>query len=204
MKMKTFCYNRLFRITGDVVWGLVIAGLLAITVISHSTIGISGSKEQTNNGQKIPRETNRNEWAEAGTEASSGDATVKILRAEVGPINYATLDGIQFQSTEEFLNLKISILNRSKVKKHSYLSLGLYHTAEDLLQDEYGNSYPIYISGTVGVVGQLNYANLYPGQSVEDLIIFARPVKSARHLRLRLPGIGITGGKPLYLQFPAP
>ncbi|QDU49304.1 hypothetical protein Pan153_21130 [Gimesia panareensis] len=186
-------------------WGLVFASLLTITAISVTTVGIIKTNEQTSTVPvESPRETKLDEWRGAGLEASAGDAVVKVMQAEVGPIQYRTLEDIQFQSAEEFLNLKISIRNRSKVKKYSYLSLGLYHTAEDLLQDEYGNNYPIYISGTVGVVGQLNYANLYPGQSVEDLIIFARPVKSARHLRLCLPGAAITGGKPLYLQFPAP
>ena len=205
LEMKSSVCDRLIRSTGDLVWGLVFASLLTITAISVTSVGIFKTSEQTRMvPTKSSREAKLNEWREAGIQASCGDAVVKVMQAEVGPIQYRTLEGIQFQSAEEFLKVKISIQNRSRVKKYSYLSVGLYDGAEDLLHDEYGNEYPIYSTGTVNIVGQLNYADLYPGQSVEDLIVFARPVRSATQLKLRLSGSGITGGEPLYFQFPTP
>lgn len=205
LEMKSSVCDRLIRSTGDLVWGLVFASLLTITAISVSTVGMIKTKEQTSIVPVEPsHETKPDEWREAGIEASAGDAVVKVMQVEVGPIQYRTLEDIQFQSAEEFLKVKISIQNQSKVKKYSYLSVGLYDGAEDLLHDEYGNEYPIYSTGTVSIVGQLNYADLYPGQSVEDLIVFARPVTSASRLKLRLPGSGITGGEPLYFQFSTP
>ena len=186
-------------------WGLVFASLLTLTAISVTIVEIIKTNEQTSMVPvESPRDTKYDGWREAGIESSAGDAVVKVMQVEVGPIQYRTLEGIQFQSAEKFLKVKISIQNRSKVKKYSYLSVGLYDGAEDLLHDEYGNEYPIYSTGTVSIVGQLNYSDLYPGQSVEDLMVFARPVSSATRLKMRLPGSGVTGGEPLYFQFPTP
>lgn len=205
MRMKTFRYHNCFKFPGELIWGGVLLGLVIMIVVSGAMIEKLDSQDRT---QRVPSELQEvkiiDEWAQVGTEASAGDATVKILKVEIGPVQYESFDGIQFQSTDEYLKVKVSIHNSSKVKKYNYLSLGLYDTTGDLLEDEYGNDYPVYSTGTVGVVGQVNYVSLYPEQRVEDLLIFARPVGSARKLRLRLPGINITGGKTLRFQFPTP
>ena len=110
LEMKSSVCDRLIRSTGDLVWGLVFASLLTITAISVSTVGMIKTNEQTS---IVPvesfHETKPDKWREAGIEASAGDAVVKVMQVEVGPIQYRTLEDIQFQSAEEFLKVKISI-----------------------------------------------------------------------------------------------
>lgn len=178
---------------------------LILTVIGAIAIGTPEPLEVTKRSlNETQQKVSIDEWANAGLEARAGDAIVKIIQTDIGPIQYQQFGGIKFQSKDDFLKIKISIRNDSDVKKYSYISWGLYDFRNDLLSDEYGNFYKIHATETMNIVGQLKYEEIYPKQSVKDLLVFARPVAGAKQLRLFLPGIRITDDKPLRFKFPAP
>lgn len=178
---------------------------LVLTVLGAMVLGPPQPSQKIKVTQSAKStETNIDKWSQAGLTATAGDATVKIVAAEIGPVQYQSSSDFKYKSKDEFLKIKILIHNDSDVKKQSYVSWGLYDFRDDLLTDIHGNSYRIHTTHTVDIEGQLKYEDIYPQQTVGDLLVFARPVKNSGQLRLFLPGIKITGNEPLFFKIPVP
>ncbi|MEQ8852905.1 DUF5067 domain-containing protein [Gimesia sp.] len=142
-------------------------------------------------------------WAGKGLTATVGDVTVEILGTDINQIQFKDIADRQTgTSEEEFLLVKLKITNNSEVKKYSYSPWESARYGNDpLLTDEHGNSYVAKSPTFQKIVGSVRYKELYPGESVEDLYVFERPVGKASKFKMNLYSRDFTGGEPVLLKF---
>ena len=53
------------------------------------------------------------------------------------------------------------------------------------------------------IIGQVQSESVYPGKSIDDLLVFELPVEKAKYLRLELPASAFHGEGKLRIQIPA-
>ncbi|WP_417396889.1 DUF5067 domain-containing protein [Gimesia chilikensis] len=142
-------------------------------------------------------------WAGKGLTETVGDVTVEIMGTDINHIQFKGItDREAGTSEEEFLLVKLKITNNSDVKKYSYSPWKSGRFGNDpLLTDEHGNTYVARDPTFQTIVGSVKYKELYPGESVEDLYAFERPVGKASKFKMNLYSRDFTGGEPVLLKF---
>jgi hypothetical protein len=145
-------------------------------------------------------------WADASKDAvQQGDVRVRVTGVRIGivPLGAPTSQG---QSTDPFLQISLTVEDLSKTKIVHYDGWGsAQYSGLPSLKDNFDNSYRRVRFGffdhpTGQVVGT---ADIYPGKSVFDVLVFALPVEGVQYLRLTLPAKNVDGSGELRLQIPA-
>ena len=94
-------------------------------------------------------------------------------------------------SEDALLAITITVTNSSESKKLDYATVADTSLLQDgvaLLSDNFGNNYKRITFGTSEPVGRQVRESLYPGASIEDVLVFEVPISRAEHLFLKLPG----------------
>jgi len=129
--------------------------------------------------------------------AALGDMSIHIKALGFSPVNLRDNDNrFQVPTDERYMWFHLHIQNTSRTRKYDYSTWGGSPTGIlDLgngvatLKDDCGNSYAtITFRRNVQLVGRTSRATLYPGSSIEDLLVFEAPVAAAKSFLLRLPG----------------
>ena len=72
------------------------------------------------------------------------------------------------------------------------------------LEDDVGNSYKRITFGySSKPVGRKERESVYPQQQIEDVLVFEKPVATAAHLDLELPGENVSGSGMIRIRIPA-
>jgi hypothetical protein len=109
-----------------------------------------------------------------------------VMVPSVGLVNIATSDGIR-ESKEQYLRLAIRVHNHSATRKLDYHHLaGGVWLGQPRLTDDLGNQYRVANFGFYTIVGEADDKSLYPGGTVDDLVVFERPVAGIKELRFEL------------------
>lgn len=118
--------------------------------------------------------------------AAVGDIEVKIRSASLGRPKDWVIPSRVGKSTQ-FLILTLELSNHSKTRKIDHSGWGARSPAGAgvKLTDEIETPNNYALKG--GAVGQGTPEAIYPGHSVEDKLIFERPIDAAKVLRLQLP-----------------
>jgi hypothetical protein len=186
--------------------------VLTMTALAHMFDGLTGK-----NAAVAPRETAADPEPGAGAapvirpdgmptvgnSARSGDVRVTLLAVRFGRVRY----GLRFRddmhdSDEDMLWARVRVENLSATKIVNYSTwreAGLFRN-NTALKDEHGNSYAAAGWGEFRVDGGTNFAELYPGKSAEDVLVFKRPVDAARNFTLSLDG-GKVGATDTLFRF---
>jgi predicted RNA-binding Zn-ribbon protein involved in translation (DUF1610 family) len=155
-------------------------------------------------GEAPPK--NEPEWADA----SKGPVQQDKVRVRVVSVTVDFVTGKDFRdfkSEEKLLKIGLQVENLHPNRKVDYrgwgassvfLSEGAPH-----LTDNFDNLYKRVTFGFVSHIdGQVHSESIYPGKSVNDLLVFEVPVDTAKHLRLELPAKNFGGTGMLRLQIP--
>lgn len=134
-------------------------------------------------------ESPETQWTDAATESiRRGDVSVRILSAQIGRPRLVRATGRAARPTEDVLVLKVQLRNESETRKLEYAGWGSGKSASAVkLTDDFGNPYLPKTWKGATVEGQLAGQSLYPGKSLEDILVFEEPVDKAKALQLRLP-----------------
>ena len=157
-----------------------------------------------------PAETapDENEWSDASTSSvTRGDVTVKITGAETGrPTLVRSGTGQRAWPKGEYLAIKLHLRSTNAAKKLPYTSWSVRAPANATvnLVDNVGTPYLIKSFPGMEAEGQVSggKGSIYPDQPTEDVLIFERPLKTAKFLRLELPAAAF--GEKGSLRFEIP
>ncbi len=124
------------------------------------------------------------------TVATDGKVEVRYITGRTGKVLFASGKSQQ-RSDKNLLQIQIWIENLSDSKKLEYKGWGddnLSGSKKATLKDDLGN---VYKQVTFGLmhrpVGQKSKESLYPGSSIQDILVFELPVEKAQMMHLILP-----------------
>jgi hypothetical protein len=144
-------------------------------------------------------------------DASKGPIAFGDVRIQVGwvVVSFVKYQDVleQAQSPDKYLGIQIRIQNVSTVRKVEYggwAALRLSLSSSATLTDDLGNTYKLKNFGLLcPIVGQIQEpTSIYPGQTVEDLLVFEKPVENVSSLRLELQGSTVGGIGKIQIQIP--
>lgn len=130
---------------------------------------------------------------------------VRVSSPVAGPVPCESL-GRPVQS-DPHLAFSLEISNKTDGKKGSYKTwagspLGLGSKAT--LRDNLGNYYrQIDFGFGSKIIGRVEDASIYPGKSIEDVIVFETPIDKAASFDLELPGENVGWSRPIKYHFDA-
>jgi len=194
---------------------LLMAGLLVLLVLGLSAAGIAvylGNRpdeaaavaEPEPSADALPASPEEKNWVDASDSAiQCGEVRVSILEAKQGYPRFASRLPAP-DALEEYLLLTVKLENLAESKKLEYESWGSRSSLirRVRLTDNVRNTYRSKSFGRAELEGQVGAASIYPGETVEDLLVFERPVETAEYLQLELPAAAF--GQPGALYFTIP
>lgn len=130
--------------------------------------------------------------ATAGKESAKlGGVSVGITSATVGKAKWMEL-GTEAESKDAVLLLQLTISTKDATKKIHYRTwrkVELFAQSQANLWDNFGNRYKLLHEGIFGHFRDaVETATVSADEPVSDLILFEKPLKTAEHLDLDLPG----------------
>lgn len=147
----------------------------------------------------------KEQWASAYNVVQQGDLQLKIESCRITRPEINDW-GERKQAVEEALVIKIRLINTSSGKKIDYRTWREHEfsSGNSKLKDNFDNSYRrIGYGYTTKPVGGVSNESIYPGKSIEDILIFEKPVGAVEWLHLELP-CGHFGGEGFFrLEIPA-
>jgi hypothetical protein len=137
-----------------------------------------------------------------------GGMQLRIVSVQVGqtPLQ-EKMFGEQLYTPETNLGIQVELTNTSSTWKTDYTTWvdasGSRKDSAATLRDNFGNHYYPVAFKTIKPVGKTGTASLYPGQTINDFLVFERPIAAVRSLTLELPAANFGGQGLLRLQIPA-
>lgn len=165
--------------------------------------------EQTNQsalGGPAGAEDVSGDWADASQGVRQGDVEVRVTSIKIDRVQVK--DFIDDASSKDKLAIiELSIANLGQTKKLEYQSwsgAGSFLSSDvATLSDNFDNNYKRVGFGALAEVkGQLAKESIYPGKSVNDLLVFEPPIATADYLKLELSAEAFGGTGKLRLKIP--
>lgn len=140
-------------------------------------------------------------WIPANTPIQQGDLKIQVVKARVGKVEIEAIRGKR-ESARAMLAVEIEIENTSRTRKIDYHSSR--GSAGTVMSDNFENKYrPIDLSFGDRPVGSVFVEALYPGASVQDILLFEIPVDQAEFLHLEIPAAFLDGEGRVRIEIPA-
>ena len=139
-----------------------------------------------------PSVGNSAKWFDPNTPLTLGDGRVKLLKGFIGKVPLEHL-GRASQSASELLSFSFEVTNLSDTRKMNYQpwSGKLFQVDRNFatLKDNFGNNYKRidFGIGSHPTDAIEHNESLYPGKSLNDLLVFEVPIDNAEWLDLELP-----------------
>ncbi len=142
-------------------------------------------------------------WIDASREPwKCGDVTVKVPSVTIAAATLLDAAKRVSDTQDELLLIRVELTNQSSTRKIEYSSWGV-RGQEPQLVDDLKNKYALQKAPGGGIFeGQVRAKSIYPEKSLEDLLVFERPVGRAKFLRLQLPAAAFEGQGTGYLEIP--
>ena len=158
-----------------------------------STPGTVGMDEEPSGTESPPPI----EWTDAKNPIRQGSAQVRITRLVVDKVRLKSMMGGEGESKERLCQLSLRITNMDARRKIDYRGWqGNSFMSDARLTDNLGNRYKgVNFGFGDEIVGQVKSESIYPGKSVDELLVFEAPIDAAKSLKLELPAsnLGETG-----------
>lgn len=144
----------------------------------------------------------------AGSAFEDDLAVVQFVSASVGKVPLVDFRGeVSGQSVDDLLMVRIRIINKSDVKKIEYRSWGdaeFYDKHGATMVDEFDNSYSRSRFGISSrPEGRTARESIYPEKSIEDVLVFDRPVDKSQFIVLKMPKAAYGGSGDAYMKISA-
>lgn len=142
-------------------------------------------------------------WIDAMREAwKCGEVTVKVRAAAIARARVIDSAKRIADTQEDYLLLLLDIANTSATRKIEYTGWGA-RGEQPRLTDNLKNAYTVQVAPGGGIFdGQQRGKSIYPEKTLEDLLVFERPVGRAQSLRLQLPAAAFQGTGTGYIEIP--
>lgn len=164
-----------------------LGGGIVLAVAVGVGMTVSGQREQP-----LRPKTEPPRWAELSAALQIGDARVSLVSAAIGKV---PLEGLfeEGQSSEDLLMIRLTIENLSATRKLDFRGFSPEFAGLDFAQltDNHENWYRRVGFGSARPKGQVKINSIYPGKSMDDLLVFETPVETAAYLRLELPALHV-------------
>ncbi len=125
-----------------------------------------------------------------GTVASDGMVEVRYIAGRIGKVAFVA-GSSKHVGDKDLLQIRLWIENKSDATKLQYKGWGgdsLATSYRALLKDDLGNEYkPVTFGILHKPAGQRSNESIYPGTSIEDVLVFEVPVDKAQLMHLSLP-----------------
>jgi hypothetical protein len=157
-------------------------------------------------GQATGNDAQQSQWIDASKQATRhGDVVVRVTSVTIDFVKGRTFR--EFSSQEKLLLIRLQIDNVSDGRKLDYKSWSDSHSilADEAAQltDSLNNRYKRVTFGIASSIeGQVDSESIYPGKSINDLLVFEVPVEKAEYLRLELPAKNFGGTGRIRIQIP--
>ena len=159
----------------------------------HSSNSDTSGTDQEANGNDSPSAI---EWIDAKNPVQRGAAQVRVTRVVIGKVRLKSFSG-EGESQEPLCQITLRITNTDSARKIDYRGWqSNTFMSDSKLTDNVGNRYKsINFGFGDDIVGQVRSESIYPGKSVDDLLVFEVPIDAAKSLNLELPAsnVGETG-----------
>jgi len=147
-------------------------------------------------------------WNDAKNALRLGDVEVQITGLKVGKVAVKDLFGTDKQSTDDLLTISVEVSNTSTGKKIDFRSWQAERMEFDgvfaALTDNNENTYKrINFGAGTKISGSVGDDSIYPGKSVTDILVFEKPVDTAKLFHLELPGKNFNSEGILRFEIPA-
>jgi hypothetical protein len=143
------------------------------------------------------------QWVDASRPQQLGEVRLSLASVK---IDHVPLEGLlaESHSSERLLVIRVTIENLSQTRKIDFhgFSPEIATLEFAVLSDNFENSYRRAGFGAARPAGQVTSASIYPGKSLDDLLVFEVPVEKAEFLRLELPGANLHQDGSFRFQIP--
>jgi hypothetical protein len=153
------------------------------------------------------QEQEQENWASAKQAVQQGDVRIRVTKVAVQKIPLKNL-GRSTESTDDLLSVHLQVANTSQTKKVNYLTWrGKDFSLERdwaAMTDNFDNTLKrIGFGFGTEVEGAVESTeSIYPGKSVDDILVFEAPIDATEYLRLELPAKNFGGTGNIRLQIP--
>lgn len=120
-----------------------------------------------------------------------GDVRITVTTARIGKVPLQSLFNGKGDSTDEQMMITIKIENTSQTKKINYRTFDPDFSIGDdmaVARDNHDNIYKRVDFGTAKPAGKNEDVSIYPGKSIEDVLVFEVPIDGVEFVKLDLPG----------------
>ncbi len=156
---------------------------------------------------KSPPADQKADWVDAAKVSIQQENVRVRVRSVV--VDFLTgKDFRDFKSKDKALKITIAITNTDQNRKLDYRGWGGSETslADDAphLSDSFVNTYKrVHFGLASRIDGQIVSKSIYPGESVDDLLVYEKPVRSVEYLLLELPASNFGGTGKLRFRIPS-
>jgi hypothetical protein len=137
------------------------------------------------------------EWTDAKNPIRQGSAQIRVTRVVVEKVRLKAMMGGEGESKEKLCQISLRITNTDAGRKIDYRGWqGNSFMSDARLTDNAGNRYKgVNFGFGDEIIGQVKSESIYPGKSVDELLVFEAPIDAAKSLKLELPAsnLGETG-----------
>lgn len=169
---------------------------------------VTSSKAPSRHGENESSSARAVEWTRANTAVQQGNAKVQVKGLRIGKVEFRNKFGDNRLSEDNLLIITLAVANVSKNKKIDFSTWqnARYSFGEDVaaLTDDNGNVYKRINFGTLSwLVGGVIMESIYPGESINDLLIFEKPVDAFKWLHLELPAKNLNEAGTIRFEIPS-
>jgi len=167
--------------------------LLAALLLAGGVVGYLVWRQQAGQGPPAGKPSAKTPVEEKAI-AASGDVTVEVIEARAGDAGIETFYEavwVEDARRSNCLVIRIRATNDHSSRIVSWRHLGKWNSRVSgaAIVDEFGNSYRHETtSGQKRFAGQARDTRIDPGKSVEDVLVFEKPLEKAQHFTLTLKG----------------
>lgn len=208
---------KIIAVTSALLASLALCGCQDLTSSKSSSEAAPSKTEKTSKStgekpepakevEKPAAKEDEPKWTSSDKALVLGGVRVSIESVRIGKL---TIQGLSDRTTETdktYLLVTVNISNQNDSKKIDYRSWGSRRSIFDQggLKDNFGNAYNRITFAITRPVGAVDGSeSIYPGKSIQDVLVFEVPVAKMKHLDLELPGANIGGKTPVRFRIDA-
>ncbi len=193
--------------SGGMAWwilGAVLGGLAVVVTVLVLALGPAVSKVREAGKRAEEAKAKRGDPVDGAKEDIVGEfVTVRVMSVAVETTPMSSFN--EKFSKEPVLVVRLRIANMSEAKKIDYEGWGGETIGKEraILEDEHKNEYKRYSPGLSDrPAGQLIRESIRPGEYVDDVLAFERPIAGVKRLLLTLRGTCVGQNAPLQFWIP--
>lgn len=147
------------------------------------------------------------QWNKSSSVVRQGAVQVQITGVTVGKLSFKDMFGVTKQSADKLLIITVVVSNISTGKKIDFSTWrgADFSAGRDFasLSDDNQNGYKrIDLGMNAKPIGSVDSASIYPGKAITDVLVFEKPIDTAKWVHLELPAKNFGGDGMIRFEVP--